>query len=206
MNHLQEPTNQYNYGWSSAQPSQQLQSRIFSDLQKNDSTNSLLTEDSVHSIGVPGTTSPLDNSDDLPVNTSELFARTLQFQQQQYLQNPQLNVKTAESLDPRFFRTDEGATETGTNSKPPFSYATLISNAINSSPDKMMTLNDIYNWIIEKYPFYKSAPAGWKVCVYRLISELHSSQSFAEQDFCSGAQATESTRKRGFLDYRYQCS
>lgn len=47
--------------------------------------------------------------------------------------------------------------------KPHYSYATLIVFAINSSREKRMTLQEIYAWIEENYPFYKSAKKGWKV-------------------------------------------
>ncbi|XP_022693796.1 putative lysozyme-like protein isoform X2 [Varroa jacobsoni] len=52
--------------------------------------------------------------------------------------------------------------------KPPYSYSTLISFAINSSPTKKMTLADIYNWICLNFPFYKEAGSGWKVSVNEL--------------------------------------
>jgi hypothetical protein len=48
--------------------------------------------------------------------------------------------------------------------KPPFSYASLIAQAIQSSPSKRMTLNAIYNWITTQYPYYKIAQNGWQVC------------------------------------------
>lgn len=54
------------------------------------------------------------------------------------------------------------------DTKPPFSYATLITFAINSSSTKRMTLNGIYNWITQNFPFYKDASAGWKVSVFPL--------------------------------------
>lgn len=47
--------------------------------------------------------------------------------------------------------------------KPPYSYATLISYAINSSPSKKMTLNEIYNWICSNFPYYRDIGDGWKV-------------------------------------------
>lgn len=49
------------------------------------------------------------------------------------------------------------------DTKPPYSYATLITFAINSTSTKRMTLNGIYNWISQNFPFYKDASAGWKV-------------------------------------------
>lgn len=48
--------------------------------------------------------------------------------------------------------------------KPPFSYASLIAQAIQSAPSKRMTLNAIYNWITTQYPYYKIAQNGWQVC------------------------------------------
>lgn len=49
--------------------------------------------------------------------------------------------------------------------KPPYSYANLITFAINSSQKKKMTLSEIYQWICDKFPYYKDAGNGWKVNV-----------------------------------------
>lgn len=48
--------------------------------------------------------------------------------------------------------------------KPPFSYATLIAQAIFSSEEEKLTLNSIYNWIMERYAFYRNSQSGWQVC------------------------------------------
>jgi hypothetical protein len=53
--------------------------------------------------------------------------------------------------------------ETHIQGKPPYSYATLITYAITNSPNKQLTLNEIYNWVMENYPYYKTAGTGWKV-------------------------------------------
>lgn len=53
--------------------------------------------------------------------------------------------------------------DTGMQCKPPYSYATLISYAIQTSNSKQMTLNEIYTWIVNHYPYYKTAGSGWKV-------------------------------------------
>lgn len=47
--------------------------------------------------------------------------------------------------------------------KPPFSYVTLIRQAILSTKTRRMTLNDIYQWIVDSYPYFRSAPPKWKV-------------------------------------------
>ena len=55
--------------------------------------------------------------------------------------------------------------KTGMAEKPPYSYATLIAAAIQNSQDQRMTLNDIYSWIQNNFPFYRTAKSGWKVCL-----------------------------------------
>jgi hypothetical protein len=49
--------------------------------------------------------------------------------------------------------------------KPPFSYAQLIVQAILSAPDKQMTLSQIYNFISAQYPYYEANNRGWQVCI-----------------------------------------
>ncbi|XP_060912576.1 forkhead box protein J3-like isoform X2 [Labrus mixtus] len=46
--------------------------------------------------------------------------------------------------------------------KPPYSYASLITFAINGSPQKRMTLSEIYQWICDNFPYYREAGSGWK--------------------------------------------
>ncbi len=49
-------------------------------------------------------------------------------------------------------------------SKPPYSYATLIAQAIKSSPDNRLTLAGIYRFIQDHYPFYNHGETtGWQV-------------------------------------------
>lgn len=47
--------------------------------------------------------------------------------------------------------------------KPAYSYANLITFAINSSPQKKMTLSEIYQWICDTFPYYRDIGNGWKV-------------------------------------------
>jgi hypothetical protein len=47
--------------------------------------------------------------------------------------------------------------------KPLFSYKELITFAINSSSCQKMSKIDIYNWIINSFPYYNYKPASFKV-------------------------------------------
>jgi hypothetical protein len=48
-------------------------------------------------------------------------------------------------------------------SKPPYSYAQLIVQAIMSTVDKQLTLSGIYAYITQNYPYYKASDKGWQV-------------------------------------------
>ncbi|XP_030065606.1 forkhead box protein O4 [Microcaecilia unicolor] len=58
------------------------------------------------------------------------------------------------------------------------SYADLISQAIDSSPDKRLTLAQIYEWMVKSVPYFKdkgdsNSSAGWKNSIRHNLS-LHS--------------------------------
>lgn len=48
-------------------------------------------------------------------------------------------------------------------SKPPYSYAQLIVQAISSAQDRQLTLSGIYAHITKHYPYYRTADKGWQV-------------------------------------------
>jgi forkhead box protein K len=51
-------------------------------------------------------------------------------------------------------------------SKPPYSYAQLIVQAITSATDKQLTLSGIYAYITKNYPYYRTADKGWQVSMF----------------------------------------
>ncbi|CAO3664045.1 hypothetical protein G6F70_001443 [Rhizopus microsporus] len=55
--------------------------------------------------------------------------------------------------------------------RPPFSYSSLIAQAILASENERMTLRDIYNWIINKYPaLYNADDTGWQNTIRHNLS------------------------------------
>jgi forkhead protein FKH len=54
--------------------------------------------------------------------------------------------------------------------KPPFSYATMIAQAIFSTEEEKMTLANIYSFISDKYAFYRHSNSGWQVSLLLLLS------------------------------------
>ncbi|ODV92947.1 hypothetical protein CANCADRAFT_95540 [Tortispora caseinolytica NRRL Y-17796] len=54
--------------------------------------------------------------------------------------------------------------------KPPYSYATMITQAILSSPEGSLTLQGIYDWISSNYSFYRFSRTGWQNSVRHNLS------------------------------------
>ncbi|XP_043936059.1 forkhead box protein P3 isoform X2 [Protopterus annectens] len=84
------------------------------------------------------------------------------------------------------------------NIRPPFTYASLIRWAILESPEKQLTLNEIYHWFMRMFAYFRHNTATWKNAVRHNLS-LH--KCFVRVENVKGAVWTvdeaEFQRRRG---------
>ncbi|XP_022360335.1 forkhead box protein N2 isoform X1 [Enhydra lutris kenyoni] len=71
------------------------------------------------------------------------------------------------SLGPSCYQNPEKKSATA---KPPYSFSLLIYMAIEHSPNKCLPVKEIYSWILDRFPYFATAPTGWKNSVRHNLS------------------------------------
>ncbi|XP_072167443.1 hepatocyte nuclear factor 3-beta-like [Diadema setosum] len=77
-------------------------------------------------------------------------------------------AQAANSIDR--IRADKTYRRSYTHAKPPYSYISLITMAIQQSPQKMVTLSDIYQFIMDLFPFYRQNQQRWQNSIRHSLS------------------------------------
>ncbi|KAF7991851.1 hypothetical protein HCN44_010652 [Aphidius gifuensis] len=67
-------------------------------------------------------------------------------------------------------RNDKSYRRNYTHAKPPYSYISLITMAIQNAPSKMLTLSEIYQFIMDLFPFYRTNQQRWQNSIRHSLS------------------------------------
>nr|CAD7393712.1 unnamed protein product [Timema cristinae] len=86
------------------------------------------------------------------------------------LSTPDISVDNNDEVDAMIRESTVGSPNRSKDGKPPFSYASLIRLAISNAPKGKMTLSEIYQFIIQQFPYYRNAGTGWKNSIRHNLS------------------------------------
>lgn len=99
-----------------------------------------------------------------PLNGPPPSMNTLASYPNMNVMSPMYGQSTVRPRDPKTYR------RSYTHAKPPYSYISLITMAIQQSTTKMLTLAEIYQWIQDLFPFYRQNQQRWQNSIRHSLS------------------------------------
>uniref|UniRef100_A0A8K9V4U1 Forkhead box A2 n=1 Tax=Oncorhynchus mykiss TaxID=8022 RepID=A0A8K9V4U1_ONCMY len=119
----------------------------------------------MHSMGagMAGMSAAL-NPNMSPINTPSPSMNALTSYNNMSVMSPMYGQSNIRSRDPKTYR------RSYTHAKPPYSYISLITMALQQSTTKMLTLNELYQWIQDLFPFYRQNQQRWQNSIRHSLS------------------------------------
>ena len=81
-----------------------------------------------------------------------------------------MSRSTLDVMSMNRIRNDKTYRRSYTHAKPPYSYISLITMAIQQSANKMCTLSEIYQFIMDLFPFYRQNQQRWQNSIRHSLS------------------------------------
>ncbi|CAG5110283.1 Oidioi.mRNA.OKI2018_I69.chr2.g4698.t1.cds [Oikopleura dioica] len=98
------------------------------------------------------------------LGSSNSSTEYIEYPESAYSNDSYIHISPQEVEEPRQGRRNLHA------AKPPYSYISLITLAIQQSGQQQLTLNEIYNWIIELFPYYRQNQQRWQNSIRHSLS------------------------------------